>query len=148
MLKNSFLFVSLFLLSSNALADCAFDIESNDAMQFNIQNMEVKSSCENVTVNLKHTGSIPAAAMGHNWVLTKTSDYQPVATDGMAVGLEGDYVPANDDRVIAATKVIGGGESTSTVFSIDGLSKDEEYTFFCSFPGHWVVMKGTFKIID
>jgi len=49
----------------------------------------------------------------------------------------------DDERVIGATDIIGGGEQTSTTFSVEGLSKDEEYMFFCSFPGHIGIMKGT-----
>ena len=75
--------------------------------------------------------------MGHNWVLTKKADFQSVAQAGASAGMENDYVPPDDDRVIAATEIIGGGESTSVTFSIADLNPDEPYQFFCSFPGHW-----------
>ena len=96
-----------------------------------------------MTINLTHTGNLPAVAMGHNWVLSATADFKAVASAGMAVGLEQDYLPAEDDRILAATSIIGGGESTSTSFSIDSLDPDGSYTFFCSFPGHSAVMNGS-----
>ena len=80
-------------------------------------------------------------------VLSQTADYQSVAQAGMNAGIDNQYVPVGDDRVLAYTEVIGGGESTSITFSTSGLSKDGDYTFFCSFPGHWGIMKGSFKII-
>ena len=50
-----------------------------------------------------------------------------------------------DARVIAHTKIIGGGQTTSVTFPTSKLKKGEAYTFFCSFPGHWSIMKGAFK---
>ena len=142
----SILALSLFA-AGPALADCEFEIEVGDSLQFSVSEMEVEKSCETVTVNLTHTGQLPAAAMGHNWVLAKDADYQDVATAGMGSGLEGNYMPADDERLIAGTKIIGGGESTSISFSIADLDPAEAYTFFCSFPGHWSIMKGSFRIV-
>ena len=78
-----------------------------------------------------------------NWVMTAKADGQAVATDGMSAGLDNNYIKPNDERVIGATEIIGGGEETSTTFSVKGLSKDEDYMFFCSFPGHIGIMQGT-----
>ena len=47
--------------------------------------------------------------------------------------------------MIAHTKVIGGGQTTSVKFPTSALKKGEAYTFFCSFPGHSAIMKGAFK---
>ena len=50
-------------------------------------------------------------------------------------------------NALAATTVIGGGQETSVSFSIDSLVVGDGYTFFCSFPGHYAIMKGAFKVI-
>ncbi len=134
-------------LSSVAAAECEINVDVGDSLQFSPDTIEVEASCETVTVNLNHTGQLPAAAMGHNWVLSTDADFEAIAMAGMSAGLAGNYLPADDDRIIAATPIIGGGESTSVSFSIAGLDADESYTFFCSFPGHWSVMKGSFKIV-
>ena len=139
---------SLFAISASAFgADkvCKVDIAGNDQMQFDKKELSVAADCTTVEVTLKHTGKLPAQAMGHNWVLTKTSDAQPVATDGLSAGIAGDYVKKGDARVIAHTKIIGGGQTTSVKFPTSALKKGEAYTFFCSFPGHVALMKGTFK---
>ena len=127
-------------------AQCEATIEGNDAMQFNLKEMVVDKSCKQFTVTLKHVGKMPKVAMGHNWVLTKEADRQGVATDGMNAGAAQDYVKQGDSRVIAHTKVIGGGESDSVTFDVSKLTAGEAYAFFCSFPGHWAVMKGTLKL--
>lgn len=139
-------FVALLLVSTNSNAACEIDVEVGDSLVFSTAEIVVPSTCESVTINLSHTGQLPVAAMGHNWVLTTEADFQGVANDGVAAGVAGNYLPADDERVIAATSLIGGGESASVSFSIADLNADESYTFFCSFPGHWAVMKGTFQI--
>ncbi|WP_421291192.1 azurin [Aeromonas taiwanensis] len=141
--------LALLLLSSlatPALADeCALAIEGNDAMQFNQQAMSVPATCKEVTVTLTHTGKLPVANMGHNWVLANTADYQAIATAGMGAGVENNYLPKDDARILAHTKLVGGGESTSVTFKTEGLA-GKDLTFFCSFPGHFAMMKGTFKV--
>ena len=127
-------------------AQCEATVESNDAMQFNVKEMTVDKECKEFTVNLKHVGQLPKNAMGHNWVLTKESDKQAVATEGMSAGLEKEYVKSDDPRVIAFTKIIGGGESTSVKFDTSKLAAGENYTFFCSFPGHSAIMTGSLKL--
>ena len=121
---------------------CELSIDGNDAMQFSKPTLAVAADCTEVKLTLKHSGKLPAAAMGHNWVLAETSAFQAVATAGMSAGLPANYVPKDDKRVLAHTKVIGGGETTTTTFSTSALKKGGDYTFFCSFPGHWSVMKG------
>ena len=126
---------------------CQQIIEGNDMLQFNLAEMMVSSTCEEITITLIHTGALPANVMGHNWVLTTSSDFMPVAQAGGAAGAENAYVPVNDNRVLAASAVIGGGEETSVTFSSSVLEIGGDYTFFCSFPGHYAVMKGAFKVV-
>ena len=147
-MKNSIrlmLFATLLSAAGSVLADeCTLTIESNDMMQFNTSEMRVPASCSEVTVTMKHTGSMDESVMGHNWVLAPASDWQDVATKGMSAGADNEYVDPADDRVIAHTEVIGGGEETSVTFSLEGLEAGGDYQFFCSFPGHYAVMNGKF----
>lgn len=137
----------LSVMSLPALAaNCEIAVDSTDAMQFSTKEITVDKTCEKFTVKLTHSGKLAKAAMGHNWVLTKAADKQGVATDGMTAGLDKDYVKPDDARVIAHTKVIGGGESDSVTFDVSKLAAGENYAFFCSFPGHWAIMTGTLKL--
>jgi azurin len=145
-MKRTALLLSCLLLGHRAFAACEIDVEVGDSLEFSTDAIEVERSCKTVTINLTHTGSLPAAAMGHNWVLSSEADVQGIATAGMSAGLEQNYLPTEDNRVIAATPVIGGGESARTEFPISELDPAESYVFFCSFPGHWTVMKGTFAL--
>jgi azurin len=121
---------------------CAINLDSTDQMSFSSREIKVAADCSQVKLTLRHTGRLAATAMGHNWVLTKTADYQPVAMAGMRMTLADSYLPRKDPRVLAHTAVIGGGQSTSVTFSTAALRKGGDYTFFCSFPGHFAMMKG------
>ena len=121
--------------------ECSQTIEGNDQIQFNLAEIRVSASCGEVTITLRHTGQLPANAMGHNWVLTATSDFNAVAQAGATAGAP-NYLPAGDSRVLAATDIIGGGAETSVTFDISGLTAGGDYTYFCSFPGHYVLMNG------
>ncbi|MDO4592693.1 MAG: plastocyanin/azurin family copper-binding protein, partial [Comamonadaceae bacterium] len=66
--------------------------------------------------------------------------------DGMKAGAANDYVKAGDTRVIAHSKVIGGGETTDMVIDVSKLKAGTDYTYFCSFPGHSFIMKGALKL--
>ena len=146
MIRTFALAASLLFASSSVFAACSVDIEGNDAMQFNLKTIDVDKTCKDFTVNLKHTGKMAKNVMGHNWVLTTTADMQGAATDGMSAGLDKDYLKAGDTRVIAHTKIIGGGETTSVTFPVSKLAAGTAYSYFCSFPGHWGVMKGTLTV--
>ena len=125
--------------------ECSQTIEGNDLLQFSLAEVRVSASCEDVTITLEHVGMLPANIMGHNWVLTTTADYMPVASAGQAAGPP-EYLPTGDPRVIAATELIGGGEQTSVTFDISELAPGGDFTFFCTFPGHFVLMNGKFII--
>ena len=140
--------LSLVLAAPGAFAAdkvCKVDIASTDQMTFDKKELAVAADCTEVELTLHHTGKMPAAAMGHNWVLAKTADAQGVANDGLSAGVANDHIKKGDARVIAHTKIIGGGQTTSVKFPTSALKKGEAYTFFCSFPGHIALMKGTFK---
>ena len=121
---------------------CKVAIGSNDAMQFDTAEIKIAGDCTKVELTLKHTGKMPVTAMGHNWVLAKTADFRSLAIAGQRAPAADDYLPKDDARIIAHTRLVGGGESTTVTFATAKLQKGGDYTFFCSFPGHWNVMKG------
>lgn len=125
--------------------ECTLTVEGNDQIQFVQKELKVSSSCTEVTLTLEHIGMLAANIMGHNWVLASTADWQSIAQAGQSAGPP-DYLPADDARILAATDIIGGGEETTITFDISGLEAGGDYTFFCSFPGHFVLMNGKFII--
>ncbi|KJS06004.1 MAG: hypothetical protein VR73_10975 [Gammaproteobacteria bacterium BRH_c0] len=138
-----FLALSTLLFAGQALAnDCELEISANDQLQFDKKELTIGADCQQVKLTLTHTGKLPVAQMGHNWVVTDSDQFQAVAQEGMTQGLDNEYLVPGDKRVLLHTDMIGGGESTSITFDVSTLEKGGDYTFFCSFPGHWAVMKG------
>lgn len=134
--------LALSFVQPAAAKTCELSITGDDQMQYNKPELVVAADCDEVKLTLEHVGEMSVQTMGHNWVLTETADFKAVTQEGQDVGLENDYLPQDDKRVIAHTDVIGGGKKTSVTFDTANLAKGGDYTFFCSFPGHWAVMNG------
>ena len=127
---------------------CSTLVETGDSMQYNTAEINVPKGCTDFTVTLKHTGSSPKTAMGHNIVITAEGDVNGVNNDGVGAGPDNDYVKPGDERVIAHTKLIGGGEEASVTFPVAKLAAGTNYKFFCSFPGHAGVMNGVVTLAN
>ena len=139
----------LLLASQMAWADsCHLTIVSNDLMQFTQRQLTAPESCAEIEITLTHSGKLPTKVMGHNWVLAKTSDVAAVASAGIAAGFDNNFQRVGDQRIIAATRVVGGGESTTVKFNTSALRSGADYTFFCTSPGHWRSMRGKFVFGD
>ena len=126
--------------------DCQLTILANDRIQYNARALQVDPSCTQIELTLRHVGKEQAHVLGHDWVLARTSDVAALASAGMNAGFDNSYLPAGDKRVIAATKIVGGGDSTTTTFSMSKLAPGVEYSFFCSVPGHTSMMRGRFQV--
>lgn len=125
---------------------CATEIAGSDAMQYDVNSITVPASCKEFKITLKHAGKMPVTAMGHNVVISKLADMAGITADGMAAGANNNYVKLGDARVIAHTKLVGGGETASVSFPVSKIKGDGPYEFFCSFPGHSAMMKGTIAV--
>ena len=148
LLASALLAAPLFLSAqAHAAAVCDTSIEVTEAMAYTVKAIDVPKTCKTFTVNLKAQGTMAKTVMGHNIVITKEADKEAVTTDGGTAGAASNYVKAKDARVVAATTVIGGGESTSVKFKVKKLSAKEKYVFFCSFPGHGAIMKGVVNLV-
>jgi azurin len=124
---------------------CKLAITGNDLMQYDKKELDVAADCATVELTITHAGKLPKEAMGHNWVLVNTADISAVANAGMSAGLANNYLAAGDKKVLANTKVVGGGESATVSFSTAILKKGGAYSYFCSFPGHNSTMRGVLK---
>jgi len=92
-------------------------------------------------VTLKFTN--PSTCMSHNWVLTMPGQSDAVATDGIAAGEANGWLKPNDNRVLAAIKLLKPKENGEVSFNAPAPGT---YPFICTFPGHNVLMKGTLVV--
>jgi azurin len=118
-------------------------IKGGDDMKFDLSTIKAKAG-QKVKLTLVHSGKLPKASMGHNFVLLKNGVN---ATDFAAKALaakDNDYIPAgSDSEVVAHTKLIGGGESDTIEFTAPARGA---YDYICTFPGHSAIMKGKFMV--
>ncbi len=136
------------LLAGAARADnCHVSIDANDMVQFSARVLQVDAACMEVQLTLRHVGQMEAHVLGHDWVLARSSDVSALASAGLSAGFDRGYLPPDDPRVIAATHIVGGGESATITFSTEKLQPGVDYAYFCSYPGHAAMMRGRLLLV-
>lgn len=115
-------------------------IEANDQMKFNVESFAVKPG-ESIRLVLKNVGSMPKFSMGHNVVVLKKGEDPAAFAESATMAAANDYIPpGGEDKIIAHTALLGGGEEDSVTFT---APKDKgEYPFLCTFPGHFQLGMG------
>ncbi|MEO6069444.1 MAG: azurin [Chitinophagaceae bacterium] len=120
----------------NAGHDNTVAITANDQLKFDKIEIKVNAG-EKVTLTLTNIGKMPKDAMGHNFILLK--DGTDLEAFEKAAIQAPDHIPTNmGDAIIAHTKLLGPGESDTIEFTVPA----GDYTFICSFPGHYKSMTG------
>ncbi|MCA6439596.1 MULTISPECIES: azurin [unclassified Arcicella] len=114
-------------------------INGSDEMKFDRTELKAKAG-DTVKLILKHIGKAPIEAMGHNVViLAQGTDFDAFANAAINAKDNG-YIPKDMEKaVIAKTDMIGGGQTTEITFVAPAKGS---YDFLCSFPGHYINMKG------
>lgn len=91
---------------------------------------------EQMTITLENNTNLPAQAMAHNFVLLKKeADVQSFVNTSMTAAGNDYIAEGSEDQIIAHTAMLGGGESETITFTVP--SEPGEYTFVCTFPGHY-----------
>lgn len=114
-----------------------FELTANDAMKFSVTRFEAQAGTE-LKVVLTNLGSMPKAAMGHNWVLLKKGVDGKAFADAAATAAATDYIPPSPlgDQIIAHTKMLGPKQTDEITFKVP--TEPGEYVFLCTFPAHYV----------
>jgi azurin len=128
-----------------APAVASIEITASDAMKFSQTRFEVSAGQE-VKVTMTNLGTMPKAAMGHNFILLKKGTDLKVFTDAAIMAAATDYIPAAlADQIIAHTKLLGPKQSDEITFKAP--TEPGEYPFICSFPAHFLSgMKGVIVV--
>lgn len=107
-------------------------------MKFNITEFTVKPKQE-VTLIMKNVAT--SEAMKHNvMIIDSFSNVKRVAEMAQ---VDDDYVP-EDSAIIAATAIAEPGHETQIKFTAP--EKIGDYPYICSYPGHYIMMKGVMKV--
>ena len=104
-------------------------------MKYDIENITVKEDSW-VRVTLKNEGV--DAAMLHNILFVNFGKRKDVAVKATEAGNDKEFIPEHKD-LIAASKLAKPGETVVLEFQ---APKKGNYEFFCSYPGHAMMMRG------
>jgi azurin len=120
-------------------------IEVGDNMKFSVPAITARPG-EQLKVVLKDVGQMPKVAMAHNFVLLKKGADPKKFVNASMNARDTDFIAAGvKDQVIANTKLVGPGETADTTFLAPKQPGD--YTYLCSFPGHYALgMKGALTV--
>ena len=135
------------LATSVFASNCEIKIEGSDMMKYDVAEIILDTSCDQTKISLKHAGKLPINAMGHNVVIVEEKNLSKITQQiNFSLGVEKGYLPDSED-IIFISAMVGGGETTKLEMDMSKLDKTKSYVFFCSFPGHWALMRGKIKII-
>ncbi|HLS11697.1 MAG TPA: plastocyanin/azurin family copper-binding protein [Flavobacteriaceae bacterium] len=112
-------------------------LNTNDKLRYDVGEINVYEG-QTIQLTLRHNGTMPATAMGHNFVL-KDNDIPLYDFGEKAMrSVHTEYLP--EENVMVGTSIIGGGESTTIEFKAPAKGS---YDYLCTFTGHYPVMNGT-----
>lgn len=110
-------------------------------LKYNISNVTVKASSK-IKLTFKNTDD-----MLHNVVITTPGDADEVGKRALNLGLNGErmsFVPAMS-KVLHHTLLLQPGKSETIYFTAP--DKAGEYPYICTYPGHYIVMRGIIKVV-
>ena len=110
-----------------------------DTMFYDKKTLTVPTGAK-VHLTLKNNGKL--AVMQHNWVLVKPGTEAKVALAGMEKAPDAGYVVPSDD-VLAYTPLAPPQKTVDVTFTAPAPG---DYPYICTFPGHYVVMKGVLTV--
>lgn len=117
----------------------------DDTMKYSVTSITAAPG-EKLKVVLKSTSTMPRLAMAHNFVLLQAgTKVEPFLKAG-AGNRDADFIaPAERSKVIAATAMLGPGETAEVSFTVP--AQRGTYPFICTFTGHYAMgMKGTLTV--
>lgn len=103
---------------------------------------------QKVKLTLNNTGSI--APQPHNFLLLKPGKLDAVGALANAMladpqGMAKSYIPdAAKPDILASTKLVQPNQSETIEFTAPAEAGD--YPYICTFPGHWLLMRGVMHV--
>ncbi len=94
-------------------------------------------------VHLTLNNRATSQAMKHNWVLVQPGKEADVANAGLTAGESAGYVSSGDANIIAHTSLSQPGGMAEVTFTAPAAGS---YPYICTFPGHYMTMKGTLTV--
>jgi azurin len=110
-----------------------------NTMMFDKTKLTVPAGAE---VHLTFKNNATQDVLPHNWVLVKPKTEAAVAAEGLANAVDAGYVVPGPN-VLAYTPLAPPGKTTEVTFTAPEAGT---YPFICTFPGHYIMMKGVLTV--
>jgi len=120
---------------------------ASNPLGYDKTDLSVKAG-QKVKLTLNNTGSI--APQPHNFLLIKPGKEMAVGAQANAMmtdpqAMAKSYIPdASKDDILVHTKLVMPNATETIEFTAPAEAGD--YPFMCTFPGHWLLMKGTLHV--
>ena len=121
--------------------EIALDISSDADFPAYVPDELTVPTGAHVKLSFHHTGMI--MTQSHDWVLVKPDTMEAVETAGIAAGEQNGWLQKDDPNVLAATPLIGKGDTTTVEFTAPAPG---DYPFMCTTPGHGEDMHGILHV--
>jgi azurin len=118
----------------------AINLGTKPGLQYNTTALSVKAGTK-IKLTFQNTDD-----MLHNFVLTTPGAGEEVGTLASKMGLNGQqasYIP-NSSKVLFHTLLLQ--PKTTEVIYFTAPEKPGDYPYICTYPGHFMVMKGILKV--
>ncbi len=112
---------------------------SASAMAFDVTKIAAKPG-QSVHVVLENKGP---GVLPHNWALVKAGSEAAVAAAGLKAGAALGYIAEGQD-MLAHTEMVQPGKTGEVTFNAP--AEPGKYPYICTFPGHYVMMKGVLEV--
>ena len=124
----------------NGKIDQTVSVQGIEGLKFSLGSFEVKAGSR-VKLDFANTSD-----MLHNLVVVKPGMGAKVGEAALKLGLDGqkmDYVPTSDD-VLFNTSLLEPQKAQAIYFVAP--TTPGEYSYVCTFPGHYLTMQGTMRV--
>ncbi len=97
------------------------------------------------TVRLIFNNTATSPAMQHNVAILKSRDDVQTVGTAAASAADTDYIaPRTAGKIIAHTPMSAPGETVEVTFTAPAAG---DYPYICTYPGHYIMMKGTMHVV-
>ena len=110
-------------------------------LKYDVELVEVKAGAR-IKLTLVNDDDMP-----HNMLIVKPGTANKVGEMALQLGMKGmamDYVPEIDE-VLYHTELTSPGQS-DTIY-IQAPSKPGDYQYLCTYPGHYILMRGILRVV-
>ena len=122
--------------------DQTISMATEPGLQFDVKAVTVKAGSK-IKLTFNNDDDMP-----HNLVIVRPGTADAIGTAALQLGVKGmnlGYIP-EDVNILHHTQLLQPGVSESIYFTAP--TEAGEYTYVCTYPGHYLIMRGVLKVVE